>query len=87
MNELDFYSKPFIENASDELLNSLFREEGVSTDMQIGDSLTSGGLCFDGHESEVFTDASTVSTQPNGDFIPTNCNNNIKTNYNRPLFI
>ena len=87
MNELDFYSKPFIENASDELLNSLFREEGVSTDMQIGDSLTSGGLCFDGYESEVFTDASTVSTQPNGDFIPTNCNNNIKTNYNRPLFI
>lgn len=78
MNEVDFYSKPFIENASDELLNSLFREEGVSTDMQMGDSLTSGGLYFDGHDSEIFTDASTVSTQPNGDFTPINCKNTIK---------
>ena len=75
MNEVDFYSKPFMENASDELLNSLFREEGVSTDMQMGDSLPSGGLYFDGHESDIFTDTSTVSTQPNGDLAPANCNN------------
>lgn len=73
MDEVDLFSKPFFENASDGLLNYLFQEDGVPADVQMYDPLQSGNLNFDGHDSDVFTDASTVSTQPTSDFVPSNC--------------
>lgn len=70
---MDCFSKPFIENASNGLLNYLFQDEGGSADIPIYDPYQASTLSFDSHDGDFFTDTSSVSTQRTGDFFPPTC--------------
>ena len=72
MSEIDCFSKPFFENASNGLLNYLFQDDGVSSDIPMYDPYQTSALSFDG---DYYTDASSVSTQRTGDMLPTPCIN------------
>ncbi|KNB46403.1 hypothetical protein JH06_0180 [Blastocystis sp. subtype 4] len=67
MSEIDYFSKPFFENASNGLLNYLFQDDGVSSDIPMYDPYQTSALSFDG---DYYTDASSVSTQRTGELLP-----------------
>lgn len=70
MSEIDYFSKPFFENASNGLLNYLFQDDGVSSDIPMYDPYQTSALSFDG---DYYTDASSVSTQRTGELLPAAC--------------
>lgn len=70
MSEIDYFSKPFFENASNGLLNYLFQDDGVSSDIPMYDPYQTNALSFDG---DFCTDASSVSTQRTGDLFHVTC--------------
>lgn len=73
MSEGDYINSPFLESATNGLLSLLSQDEEIPNDVDLFDPYQNASMSFDVHDSDVFTDVSSVSTQRTRDFTPTPC--------------